>query len=170
MQMPMQVNDSRGFLLASVELPADLQHTHCGLFLDCLLDFAPAHFWLDMADAELKAALDHIHQELFSFRNRKELFSFCNLHRALDWLFGEPPHPPSLWTLRRSLRAMVPIPEAYWCRRIERKEMQRRDKDADTDGAPTEADDVEFDEGEDTDDSVCAEESPSADSAAAFRD
>ncbi|MFK4724628.1 hypothetical protein ABIE89_005728 [Bradyrhizobium niftali] len=169
MQMPMQVNDSNGFLLASVELPADLQHTHCGLYLDCLLDFAPAYFWLDMADAELKAALDHIHQELFSFRDRKELFSFCNLDRALDWLFGRPPHPPSVWTLRRSLRALVPISEAYWCRRIERKEMQRRDEDDDRNGAPTEADMVEFEEREGADDSCRAEESPAADSAAAFR-
>lgn len=161
MQVPMQVNDSTAFVLTPVELPADLERTYCSLFLDCLLDFAPAHFWLDMSDPELKGALDHIHEEMFEF---------CNLDKywALDRLFGCPPLPRTVWAVRRLLRALVPIPEAYWCRRIERREVQRRDEDEGMNGALTDADQVEVEEREGSDDSARTEESPAADSAAAF--
>ncbi|QOZ33195.1 hypothetical protein [Bradyrhizobium sp. CCBAU 53421] len=133
MQLPTLLNDSTAFVLSPVELPAHLEHAYCSLFVDTLLDFASAHFWLDMSESELKAALHHVHDELFSFSKNDGYW-------ALNRLFGFPPLPPTVSAVRRLLRALVAVPESYWFRRIELREARRRDEDEAKNGLPAEAD------------------------------
>ncbi|MCC8944192.1 hypothetical protein H8A97_03520 [Bradyrhizobium sp. Arg62] len=159
MQMPTLLNDdSTRFFLSPLEIPTLREQAYCGVFIDFLLDrrhgCSSAHFWLDRSDPELEVALRRIYERLFTVRK-------SDVCLKLKKLFGSPSKPPTAAEVRRFLRALVSLPESYWCRRNERREAEQRDVDEAKNGAPTDVDKVELAQTE-TSDNGCSEERSTA--------
>ncbi len=96
----------------------DFEYAYRGFFVDTLVGRAPPQAWLDMSRSDLGDEIRRVRRRIFCPGNPHYL--------GVSILFGDKKSAPTVTSIRRMLQPLIGVPDAYWVRRIELREYQKR--------------------------------------------
>lgn len=116
----MQMNPSPALADIPPELlvRTDFEYAYRGAFVDTLVGHAPPQAWLDMCRADLANQIRRVRRHIFCPGNPHYL--------GVSILFGGKKSAPTVTSIRRMLQLLSGLPDAYWVRRNELREYQKR--------------------------------------------